>query len=146
MDGAYGGLAAIVPEFRHVLDGCGQADSLVVNPHKWLFTPIDCSVLFCKKFPILKQAFSLVPEYLRTAEDDQVRNYMDYGVALGRRFRALKLWMIIRFLGVKKIQQIIREHISYAQKLMSKLKRIPILNCWRRYRLVRWCFASIPEN
>ena len=125
VDAAYGGSAAVLSEIREKFVGWEQADSIIVNPHKWLFTPIDCSVLFCKKFPILKQAFSLVPEYLRTAEDDQVKNFMDYGVALGRRFRALKLWMIIRFLGVKKIQQIIREHISYAQKLKEQIETHP---------------------
>ena len=91
VDGAYGGTLAIVPEFRHVLDGVEAADSLVVNPHKWLFTPFDCSAFFIKRPDILKRAFSLVPEYLVTREQDDVVNYMDYGVQLGRRFRALKL-------------------------------------------------------
>ena len=83
-----------------LLDGVEGADSLVVNPHKWLFTPFDCSVLYLKRPDILKRAFSLVPEYLVTREQDDVVNYMDYGVQLGRRFRALKLWMIIRAFGV----------------------------------------------
>jgi aromatic-L-amino-acid/L-tryptophan decarboxylase len=93
VDGAYGGMLSIVPEFRSILDGVESADSLVVNPHKWLFTPAECSVLFLKRPEVLKRAFSLVPEYLVTREQDEVVNYMDYGVQLGRRFRALKLWM-----------------------------------------------------
>ena len=100
VDGAYGGVLAIVPEFRGILAGVEGADSLVVNPHKWLFTPFDCSAFFIKRPDVLKRAFSLVPEYLVTREQDDVVNYMDYGVQLGRRFRALKLWMIIRAFGV----------------------------------------------
>ena len=88
-----------MPEYRHVLDGVEGADSLVVNPHKWLFTPFDCSAFFIKQPEMLKRAFSLVPEYLVTREQDDVVNYMDYGVQLGRRFRALKLWMVIRAFG-----------------------------------------------
>jgi len=122
VDAAYGGSAAVIPEIRHLFKGWEQADSIIVNPHKWLFTPIDCSVLFCRRPDVLKQAFSLTPEYLRTAEADEVKNYMDYGVALGRRFRALKLWMIIRSLGTGKIISIIREHISFAQKLADMIR------------------------
>ena len=99
VDGAYGGVLAIVARFRHVLDGVERADSLVVNPHKWLFTPFDCSAFYIKRPDVLKRAFSLVPEYLVTREQDEVVNYMDYGVQLGRRFRALKLWMVIRAFG-----------------------------------------------
>ena len=99
IDAAYGGTAAIVPEMRHVLDGAELADSIVVNPHKWLFTPIDCSVLYVKQPEILRRAFSLVPEYLVTREQGEVVNLMDYGVQLGRRFRALKLWLVFRAFG-----------------------------------------------
>ena len=125
IDAAYGGSAAVIPEIRTKFTGWEQADSIIVNPHKWLFTPIDCSILFSRRMQILKQAFSLVPEYLRTNEDEQVKNYMDYGIALGRRFRALKLWMIIRSLGRNKIENIIRDHISYAQKLEKEIKNHP---------------------
>jgi aromatic-L-amino-acid/L-tryptophan decarboxylase len=118
VDGAYGGMAAIVPEMRSVLDGCDRADSLVTNPHKWLFTPMDCSVLFTRHVDTLKQAFSLVPEYLKTT-DDKVNNYMDWGVQLGRRFRALKLWFIIRSFGVEGMIGILREHCRLAREFAS---------------------------
>ena len=90
VDAAYAGSAAIVPEFRHILNGAERADSLVVNPHKWFFTPFDLSAFYTRRPDILRRAFSLVPEYLRTAQDGRAVNYMDYGVPLGRRFRALK--------------------------------------------------------
>src|SRR5512143_755929 len=115
VDGAYGGMLAIVPEYRSVLAGTDQADSLVVNPHKWLFTPFDCSAFFVKRPDVLKRAFSLVPEYLVTREQDEVVNYMDYGVQLGRRFRALKLWMVIRAFGTDGLADRLREHCALAQ-------------------------------
>ncbi|MEP6832171.1 MAG: pyridoxal-dependent decarboxylase, partial [Gemmatimonas sp.] len=96
VDGAYGATAAVVPELRHVLDGVELADSFVVNPHKWLFTPVDCSVLYIKRPEMLKAAFALLPEYLVTKQQDAVMNLMDYGIQLGRRFRSLKLWMVMR--------------------------------------------------
>src|ERR1700738_2300380 len=99
VDGSYGGVAAVSPRYRHVLAGVEGADSLVVNPHKWLFTPIDCSAFYTRHPEILKRAFSIVPEFLVTREQDDVVNFMDYGVQLGRRFRALKLWMVIRAFG-----------------------------------------------
>lgn len=119
VDGAYGGTAAVVPEIRHVLDGVGGADSLVVNPHKWLFTPIDCSAFYVRDPAALTAALSLVPEYLRTGED--VTNYMDWGVALGRRFRALKLWMVIRYFGREGIVSAIREHVRLAGLAADRL-------------------------
>ncbi|HXT16836.1 MAG TPA: pyridoxal-dependent decarboxylase [Gemmatimonadaceae bacterium] len=119
VDGAYGGMLAIVPEYRFVLDGVEGADSLVVNPHKWLFTPFDCSAFYIKRPDVLKRAFSLVPEYLVTREQDDVVNYMDYGVQLGRRFRALKLWMIIRAFGVDGLADRLREHCELAREFAS---------------------------
>jgi aromatic-L-amino-acid decarboxylase len=118
VDGAYGGAAAIMPEMRYVLDGCDRADSFVTNPHKWLFAPMDCSVLFTRHVGTLKQAFSLVPEYLKTT-DSGVNNYMDWGVQLGRRFRALKLWFIIRSFGVNGLASRLREHCRLAQEFAS---------------------------
>jgi aromatic-L-amino-acid/L-tryptophan decarboxylase len=119
VDAAYGGAAAIVPEMRWVLDGAERADSIVVNPHKWLFTPIDCSVLWTRRPDVLRDAFSLVPEYLTTADgtDEDAPNLMDYGTSLGRRMRALKLWMVIRHFGTDGLAQRIREHCEYASML-----------------------------
>jgi aromatic-L-amino-acid/L-tryptophan decarboxylase len=119
VDAAYGGAAAIAPEMRWVLDGAERADSIVVNPHKWLFTPIDCSVLWTRRPDVLRDAFSLVPEYLATADgsEQDAPNLMDYGTSLGRRMRALKLWMVIRHFGSDGIAQRIREHCEYASML-----------------------------
>ncbi len=125
VDAAYGGCAAAVPELRWVLEGCEHADSLVVNPHKWLFTPIDCSVLYTRRPDVLRAAFSLVPEYLQTAERGGVTNLMDYGVALGRRFRALKLWFILRYFGQEGIAARIREHVRLARELAGWIDSSP---------------------
>ncbi|MEK6333451.1 MAG: pyridoxal-dependent decarboxylase [Acidobacteriota bacterium] len=119
VDAAYAGSAAIVPELRHILDGCERADSVVLNPHKWLFTPFDLSVLYCRHLDLLGRAFSLVPEYLRTPEQEKVRSGSDYGVQLGRRFRALKLWMIIRYFGHDGLAGRIREHCRLAKLFAS---------------------------
>jgi aromatic-L-amino-acid decarboxylase len=124
VDAAYAGSAAVCEELRWVLAGCDRADSLVVNPHKWLFTPIDCSCLFTRRPDALRGAFSLVPEYLRTNEDD-VTNLMDYGPALGRRFRALKLWAVIRCYGRQGLQALIREHVRLGQLFASWVEAEP---------------------
>ena len=125
VDAAYAGSAAVVPELRHILDGCERADSLVVNPHKWLFTPFDLSVLYCRHMDLLRRAFSLVPEYLRTPEQEKVRSGSDYGIQLGRRFRALKLWMIIRYFGHEGLAARIREHCRLAQLFASWVDESP---------------------
>jgi aromatic-L-amino-acid decarboxylase len=117
VDGAYGGPAAIVPELKHHFEGWERADSVVVNPHKWLFTPVDCSVLYCRRPEELIRAFSIVPEYLRTAETGKAKNLMDYGVSLGRRFRSLKLWFVLRYFGRQGIVRNIRHHVRLAQEL-----------------------------
>jgi aromatic-L-amino-acid decarboxylase len=117
VDAAYGGSAALLPEFRKLFAGWEKADSIVMNPHKWLFTQLDCSALYCRRPEVLKQAFSLVPEYLRTPEAGNIKNFMDYGVSLGRRFRALKLWMVIRSLGREGIANAISAHVDYARRV-----------------------------
>lgn len=116
VDAAYGGAMGVVPEFRSVLDGCDRADSLVVNPHKWLFVPIDCSALFLRRPETVRGAFSLVPDYLQTPEGEGVTNLMDYGPALGRRFRALKLWMTLRYFGREGIAERILAHVRLARE------------------------------
>ena len=119
VDAAYGGVAAMLPSHAHVLAGAGRADSLVVNPHKWLFTPFDLSAFYSRRMDVVRAAFSLTPEYLRTSEGSGVKNLMDTGVQLGRRFRALKLWMILRRYGVRAIREHLARHIELAQQLAS---------------------------
>jgi len=117
VDAAYGGAAAILESHRSVLAGCELADSIVVNPHKWLFTPIDCSVLYCRREEVLRRAFSLVPEYLTTSEGEEVRNLMDFGTSLGRRFRGLKLWFVLRSFGLVEARRLLASHLEMAQRL-----------------------------
>ncbi|MBI5730569.1 MAG: amino acid decarboxylase [Ignavibacteriales bacterium] len=115
VDAAHAGVTAMLPEMQEHFKGVGHADSFVVNPHKWLFVPVDLSILFTRKPEILKQAFSLTAEYLKTVEDSSVNNYMDYGIQLGRRFRSLKLWFVLRYFGVEGLQTRLREHIRLGQ-------------------------------
>ncbi len=122
VDGAYGGVAGLVPELRHLMDGVDGADSLVVNPHKWLFTPVDCSAFYTRRPEVLKRAFSLVPEYLVTTASDSVTNFMDYGVQLGRRFRAIKLWFVIRAFGSDGLAERIRYHCEMATEFAGWVK------------------------
>jgi len=125
VDGAYGGNAAVIPEMRWVLNGVERADSFVMNPHKWMFTPIDFSAFYTRHVDTLKRAFSILPEYLRTAEGSTVTNFMDYGVQLGRRFRALKFWFIVRTFGVEGLIDRIREHIRLAKLFESWVRAAP---------------------
>jgi aromatic-L-amino-acid decarboxylase len=116
IDAAYAGVTAMIPEMKWITKGWESADSIVINPHKWMFTPMDLSIYFTRKPDILKRAFSLVPEYLKTNKDDEVENLMDYGIQLGRRFRSLKLWFIIRYFGVEGLAARIKHHIELAQE------------------------------
>jgi aromatic-L-amino-acid decarboxylase len=120
VDAAYAGVTAMLPEYRHYTEGWEQADSIVVNPHKWLFVPFDLSAFYCRRMDVVRQAFSLVPEYLRTSEGTRgVRNLMDTGVQLGRRFRALKLWMVLRHFGAAGIRGALTEHMRLAALFAS---------------------------
>jgi aromatic-L-amino-acid decarboxylase len=121
VDAAYAGPAAALPELRPLFEGWERADSVVVNPHKWLFTPVDCSILFCRRPRMLRAAFSLTPEYLRTSEEDAARNLMDYGVSLGRRFRALNLWFVLRYFGAEGIRSRLRAHVRLASELADRV-------------------------
>lgn len=125
VDAAYGGAAAISPRRRHVLQGAERADSLVVNPHKWLFVPLDLSLLYLKDPEATRAAFSLVPDYLAT--DEPVVNPMDYGLALGRRWRSLKLWMLLVRLGRQGVVQLIEEHLRLAELLAGWVSSAPEL-------------------
>ncbi len=115
VDAAYAGAAGILPECRFAMEGVDRADSVVVNPHKWMFTPFDLSAFYCRKMDLLRAAFGLTPEYLRTSEAPEVRNLMDTGFQLGRRFRALKLWVVIRYFGLEGLRARLREHLRLAR-------------------------------
>ena len=133
VDAAYGGAAAVLDSHRWVLAGCDQADSLVVNPHKWLFTPMDCSVLYCRREEVLKRAFSLTPAYLETSEAGQVRNLMDYGSSLGRRFRGLKLWFVLRAFGIDGARRRIAAHIAMAQQISGLSGHVQLSTPWQLF-------------
>ncbi|MFL6197471.1 MAG: pyridoxal phosphate-dependent decarboxylase family protein, partial [Thermoanaerobaculia bacterium] len=145
VDAAYAGSAAICPEFRALMPGIERADSLVTNPHKWLFTPVDCSVLYVKDPALLRAAFSLVPEYLRTDEAG-VTNLMDYGFQLGRRFRSLKLWMVIRAFGVEGLRQRIREHCALARELAARIEADPAFELAAPVPFSTVCFRVLPAD
>ena len=123
VDAAYAGSAAVCPELRWCLDGCDRADSIVVNPHKWLFTPMDCSALWTRRPEAFHDAFALVPEYL--AATPEAVDIKDYGPALGRRFRALKLWAVLRWYGADGLRALIREHVRIAQLFASWVEADP---------------------
>jgi aromatic-L-amino-acid decarboxylase len=130
VDAAYAGSAALLEEHRHILNGAAQADSLVVNPHKWLFTPVDLSVLFTRKKEVMRRMFSLeeAPPYLhdpRAADQDRAVNFADYSLALGRRFRSLKLWFVLRYFGREGIARILRRHMKMAQDLAQQIAADP---------------------
>src|SRR5438552_5370837 len=144
VDAAYAGSAAVVPELRHVLAGCERADSVAVNPHKWLFTPFDLSVLYCRHLDLFRRAFSLVPEYLRTPEQEQVRSGSDYGVQLGRRFRALKLWMIIRYFGHEGLAARIRDHCRLAKLFASWIEESTDWELLAPVPFALVCFRACP--
>jgi len=124
VDSAYAGSATVCPEFRWIWDGVEYADSIVVNPHKWFFTPVDCSVLYTRKPDMLRKTFSLVAEYLKTSDSAEI-NYMDYGLQLGRRFRALKLWFVMEHYGLERLRGVIRDHVRYAERLAGELRARP---------------------
>jgi aromatic-L-amino-acid decarboxylase len=146
VDAAHGGAAAIVPEMRHVLAGCERADSIVVNPHKWLFVPMGLSAFYTRKPEILRRAFSLTPEYLRTARDDEVTNYMDYGIPLGRRFRALKLWFVLRYFGGEGLSARMREHIRLAHQFADWVDGHPDFELMAPVPLSTICFRAHPAG
>lgn len=135
VDAAYAGAAAILPELRPLFAGWERADSVVINPHKWLFTPMCCSLLYCRRPRALRAAFSLVPEYLRTdvaddrtsvaAAEDLPVDFMNYGIQLGRPFRALKLWLVLRAYGRRGIEARLRHHVELARDLAARIDRHP---------------------
>ncbi len=125
IDAAYGGPAALLEEYRHIFEGSSRADSIVVNPHKWLFTPVDLSILYTRRPEIIRRALSLdqTPAYLVTAQHERALNFSEYALNLGRRFRSLKLWFVLRYYGREGIARILREHIRLAQWLAEEIQR-----------------------
>lgn len=142
VDAAYAGSAAIVPEFRGMLDGVELADSLVVNPHKWMFVSMDLSVLFVRDASVVRRAFALIPEYLTVPEE--AVNYMDYGLQLGRRFRALKLWFVLRHFGADGIRDRLRQHIALAQEFAQWVDGEPTWEVLAPHPLSVVCFRYAP--
>jgi aromatic-L-amino-acid decarboxylase len=125
VDAAYAGTAAMVPELRPLFDGVEQADSFVFNPHKWMLVNFDCSAYFVRDRDALLRTFQTTPEYLRTAQDAEVVNFRDWGIQLGRRFRALKLWFVIRSYGVEGLRAMVRKHVALARELAAEIEKSP---------------------
>ncbi len=147
VDAAYAGAAALAPGMRAVMDGCGRADSVVVNPHKWLFTPFDLSAFYCRRMDAVRAAFSLTPDYLRTPEADAgVRNLMDTGVQLGRRFRALKLWAVLRYFGSDGIGERLAEHLRLAQLFAGWVDESGLFERLAPVPFSVVCFRAQPEG
>src|SRR5208282_6515008 len=145
VDAAYAGPATILPEVRPILDGVEHADSLVMNPHKWLFVPVDLSVLYIREPEILRKAFSLAIDILYTPEVG-VHNYMDYGLQLGRRFRALKMWFVLRYYGAEEIRRKLRAHIALAQEFASWVRAEQGWEILAPHPLSVVCFRYVGEG
>jgi len=145
VDAAYAGVMAMAPGFEWMRSGLALADSIVVNPHKWLFTPFDLSVLFTRRMPVLREAFSLTPEYLRTPEEG-VRNLMDTGIQLGRRFRSLKLWAILRYFGASGVRDRLVEHVRLAQLFASWVEADPDFQLMAPVPFSVVCFRATPRT
>ncbi len=146
VDAAWAGSALVLPETRWMIEGVDAADSFVFNPHKWLFTNFDCSAYFVRDSEALVRTFAITPEYLKTDEDAEVVNYRDWGIALGRRFRALKLWFVIRNFGVEGLAARIREHIAMAQDIAAEIDASPDFEILAPARLALFCFRYRPEG
>ena len=146
VDAAFAGSALILPEFQWMIKGIENIDSFVFNPHKWLFTNFDCSVYFVKDAQSLIRTFEILPEYLKTQTRGQVNDYRDWGVPLGRRFRALKLWFVIRSYGVSGLQEKIRYHLKLAKKLIQNIEKHPDFEILAPVPLNTICFRYHPLN
>jgi aromatic-L-amino-acid/L-tryptophan decarboxylase len=146
VDAAYAGTALLLPEYRWMIDGIKNADSFVFNPHKWMFTNFDCSAYFVKDNEALIRTFEILPEYLKTNEQEQVNNYRDWGLQLGRRFRALKLWFVIRHYGIDGLQHKIREHIRLAQNLAHIIDNSNDFELLAPVPLNTICFRFLPHD
>jgi aromatic-L-amino-acid/L-tryptophan decarboxylase len=146
VDACHAGTAAMLPEQAVIFDGVTEADSVVVNPHKWMFTPMDASVLFCRRMDTLRSALALTPDYLETREAGSVHNLMDTGIALGRRFRALKLWMVMRVFGAEGLRARLREHIRLAREFASWVEADDEFQLMAPVSLSLVCFRAAPRG
>ncbi len=146
VDAAYAGTALLLPEYRWMIKGIEQADSFVFNPHKWMFTNFDCSVYLVKDAGLLIKAFEILPEYLKTKTRGVVNDYRDWGVPLGRRFRALKLWFVIRSFGLEGIREKLRSHIQMNKTFASALEDITNLHLPLEPFLNFCCFRLQPKG
>jgi aromatic-L-amino-acid decarboxylase len=146
VDAAWAGAALILPEHRWMIDGIESADSLVINPHKWLFTNFDCSAYFVRDAGHLVRTFGLTAEYLRTNEDRRVNNYRDWGIPLGRRFRALKLWFVIRAYGADGLRRRIARHMELARDLERSIDDSADFEMLAPVPLALLCFRHRPPG
>lgn len=146
VDAAYSGTALVLPEMRHFADGLELADSYVFNPHKWMFTNFDCSAYFVRDPEMLIRTFEILPEYLKTRTRGQVNDYRDWGVALGRRFRALKLWFVIRNFGVEGIREKVRLHLDLAQWLANEIRQSADFELLAPVDFSLVCFRYLPSG
>ena len=146
VDACHAGTAAMLPEHASIFDGVAEADSVVVNPHKWMFTPMDASVLFSRRMDMLRAALALTPDYLETREAGAVHNLMDTGIALGRRFRALKLWMVMRVFGAEGLRARLREHIRLAHEFARWVEADSGFELMAPAALSLVCFRAAPRG
>ncbi len=146
VDAAYAGTALVLDEYRGMIEGIEDVDSFVFNPHKWMFTNFDCSAYFVRDREHLIRTFEIMPEYLKTKNDSLVNNYRDWGIQLGRRFRALKLWFVIRSMGTEGIRQKVAAHISMAAELASMVREEPHFELFEPQNLGLVCFRLKPEG
>jgi aromatic-L-amino-acid decarboxylase len=146
VDAAYAGSALILPEMRGMLAGIELADSFVFNPHNWLLTNFDCSAYYVRDAEALVRTFAILPEYLKSVEGEQVKNYRDWGIQLGRRFRALKLWFVLRSYGVRGLQEILRRHIAMAHRLADTIRATPDFELLAPVPLNLVCFRYVPAG
>ena len=146
VDAAWAGSALVLPEQRWMIEGIERADSFVFNPHKWLFTNFDCSAYFVRDPEALLRTFEILPEYLKTREGEAVLNYRDWGIALGRRFRALKLWFVIRNYGIEGLRRHIGNHIAWTQELSRRIDESPDFELLAPTRLALVCFRYHPTD
>ena len=146
VDAAYAGTALVLPEQRWMIKGIESVDSFVFNPHKWMFTNFDCSAYFVRDREALIRTFEILPEYLKTGTRGRVNDYRDWGIQLGRRFRALKLWFVIRDYGVEGIRSKIRQHLEWAGELADSIRKSSSFELVEPQNLTLVCFRYDPGN